>query len=317
VAEKTNVAIIGLGAIGQRVLRDFEQHEKVEVTALCDMDETALNGLKERMPNAALYRDHQDMLEREDVQLVYLAVPPKFHQDIALDVIEKGIHLLCEKPLANSLEEAAEMKEAAEKAGIVHAMNFPMVYSTVFHLLKEKVLSGELGGIKRVELNLHFTQWPRAWQRNNWISSREQGGFIREVAPHYIQMIQSLFGKLKVTSSFIDYPEDLQLCEKGFISRLELEGGVPVLFNGVSGIGQKEHLSFKIFGENGTLDLTNWSQLAETKGESESTAIHVERTKSMNLVTELLNAIEGERAHLVSFDEGLEVQRVLEEILKN
>ena len=174
------VGIISIGAIGERVLNKFVQHPLTEVAAVCDVSEQRLTQIKEKI-TCDTYTNYLDMLKDEDISLVYLAVPPKFHHKIALDIIAAKKHLLCEKPLANSTTEAAEMAETAEAASIVNAINFPMPYSNVFQTFKEKIQSGGIGKVSRVEVHLNFTTWPRAWQQNDWIASREQGGFIREV----------------------------------------------------------------------------------------------------------------------------------------
>jgi predicted dehydrogenase len=305
-----------MGAIGERILRQFQQHEEFEIAALCDRNVKRLNNFKVELPDTAMYTDHLDMLQDETIELIYLGVPPKFHHSIAMDIIRRGKNLLCEKPLANSVEEAKEMVEAAERANIVHAMNFPMVYSQAFQVFKEKIQSRELGKIQKVELHLQFTQWPRAWQKNEWISSREQGGFIREVAPHFIQMIQDLFGEMGDINSFVQYPEDELLSETSFISSMKLPGDIPVLFNGIAGIGQKEHLSFKVFGDKGTLDLVNWGILSQSTAADNGEIIPLESSETSSLAGELLKAIKGDSGKLVSFKEGYRVQKVLEELIK-
>lgn len=315
-SEKVKFGLIGMGAIGERVLHQFQQHEEFEIAALCDRNVDRLNKFKNELPDAEMYTDHLEMLQDETIELIYLGVPPKFHHSIAMDIIRRGKNLLCEKPLANSVEEAKEMAEAAERAKIVHAMNFPMVYSQAFQVFKEKIQSGELGKIKNVELHLHFTQWPRVWQKNEWISSREQGGFIREVAPHFIQMIHDVFGEMGEIHSFVEYPEDELLCETSFISSMKLPGGIPVLFNGIAGIGQKEHLSFKVFGDKGTLDMVNWGILSQSTAADNGEIIPLESSDTSSLAGELLKAIKGDSAKLVPFKEGYAVQKVLEELIK-
>ncbi|MDD9312398.1 Gfo/Idh/MocA family protein [Cytobacillus firmus] len=314
--EKIKVGLIGMGAVGERILRQFRQHEEFDIAALCDRNAGQLDKFRAELPDAAMHANYLDLLQDETIKLIYLGVPPKFHHTIAMDIIKSGKHLLCEKPLANSIEEAKEMYEAAENAGIIHAMNFPMAYSPAFKLFMDKIHNGELGKIKKVELHLQFKQWPREWQQNDWISSREQGGFIREVAPHFIHMIHDIFGELDYVHSFVEYPEDERLCETSFSSLLTLPGGIPVLFNGIAGIGQQEHLSFKVFGDKGTLDMQNWSILIQSTAENSGEIIRLDEPET-SLPAEFLKAIRGDKALLVSFKEGYKVQKVLERILLN
>ncbi|WP_442593604.1 Gfo/Idh/MocA family protein [Neobacillus sp. D3-1R] len=310
------VGVIGLGAIGERVLNKFVQHPLTEVAAVCDVSENRLEAIKQKH-NVTTYTNYKEMLKDDSINLVYLAVPPKFHHRIALDIISAKKNFLCEKPLANSISEASEMAQAAEEANIVNAINFPMVYSNVFQSFKEKIVNGEIGTVKRVEVQMYFTTWPRAWQKNDWIASREQGGYIREVGPHYIQMVQDVFGNLKNVQSFVDYPEDPTLCENGFVARMELENGTTVMFNGLSNIGQKEHISFKVYGDKGTVEITNWSVLSSSEGDQAPVTHPLQREDKYDLVEELVKAMNGEEALLVSFRKGYEVQRVLESLLGN
>ncbi|MCS0822458.1 Gfo/Idh/MocA family oxidoreductase [Cytobacillus firmus] len=312
--EKIKVGLIGMGAVGERILRQFRQHEEFEIAALCDRKADRLDKFKAELPDAAIHTNHFDLLKDETIKLIYLGVPPKWHHSISMDIIKSGKHLLCEKPLANSIEEAKEMYEAAENAGIIHTMNFPMAYSPAFKMFREKIQNGELGEIKKVELHLQFTQWPREWQQNDWISSREQGGFIREVAPHFVHMILDTFGELLHVRSFVEYPDNEHLCETSFTTSLKLTGGIPVLLNGIAGIGQKEHLSFKVFGEKGTLDMQNWSVLVQSTSENSGEILRLDEPEN-SLPAELCKAIRGEHALLVSFKEGYQVQKVLEKIL--
>ena len=79
-----------------------------------------------------------------------MAVPPKFHHAIVMDVIRAKKHVLCEKPLANSLEEAKEMADAAKEAGIVHAMNFPLNYGQAATKFAELINENYIGKITTI-----------------------------------------------------------------------------------------------------------------------------------------------------------------------
>ncbi|WP_243354986.1 Gfo/Idh/MocA family protein [Bacillus litorisediminis] len=310
------VGIIGLGAVGERLLHKFLEHPETEVAAICDANGERLKTFQEKLPDVQFYTDYKSILADAKIDLVYVAVPPKFHHQIALEVIRAGKPILCEKPLANSYQEAVEMAEAAKKAGVVHAINFPTPYSSVYPILKDKLESGSIGQIKRLELHMYFQEWPREWQHNPWIAKREQGGFVREVSPHFLQVIIDLLGPVQNVYSQLTFPEDPTLCETGIIAHAELQDGTPILINGLSGVGQKEHLAFKIYGDKGVLSLVNWSQLVEETLETPNTIIPTERKDSLlGLIDELVKALKGEPARLVNFDRGIEVQYVLEKLL--
>ncbi|MBS4179281.1 Gfo/Idh/MocA family protein [Lederbergia citrea] len=313
---KINIGIIGLGAVGERLLKQFTAHPETNVTAVSDVNVARLEEMKRDLPEASTYTDYRELLQDKLVDLVYVAVPPKFHHPIVVDVLKAGKHVLCEKPLANSLEEAKEMLELAETAGVVHAINFPLPYSNPVEVLEEKIRGGYIGNLKRVELTMQFPAWPREWQQNPWIAGREQGGFVREITPHYIQLMHQLFGAVKNIHTYIEYPENEAQCETGIIARMELENGVPILVDGLSGIGKKEEINFRMYGDKGVLSLLNWSVLTGSNLlEQENVEIERENART-GLIDELVKAISGERAKLVTFKEGFAVQEVLEKLLE-
>ncbi|SHG50174.1 Gfo/Idh/MocA family protein [Ornithinibacillus halophilus] len=313
--KQLNIGIIGLGAIGERLLRQFHTHPSTNIVAISDVNEQRMIEMKELVSEVNLYNNYKDLIANEEVELVYVAVPPKFHYSIALDVLNAGKHILCEKPLANSLEEAIEMKEKAEAAGVVNAINFPLPYSNPVNTLSNLIQKDEIGKLRRIELTMKFPEWPRSWQQNEWIARREQGGFIREITPHFIQLTQQLFGKVGNVQTFVEYPENEKNCETGVIARLQLEAGTPILVNGLSGVGQKEELSYKMIGENGVLSLVNWGQLTYTTMEKENETIAIRDNEQPGLIDELINAVSGKPSKLITFKEGYEVQRILEGLL--
>ena len=97
-------------------------------------------------------------------------------------------------------------------------------------------------------MQTYFPHWPRIWQQNPWIASREQGGFTREVFPHYLQLMYRMFGQISITSHQTVYPEDETLAETSVLAIGKTVNDIPVFLNGISGIGQQEELSYTVYG---------------------------------------------------------------------
>lgn len=311
------VGVIGLGVIGEELVHAFLKHPETEVVAVCDVVKERAQLLSQILDGIAWYTDYKELLQKADIDLVYVAVPPKYHHAVALDVLASGKHILCEKPLANTLEEAREMLDRAEQAGVVHAMNFPVYYRNVFKQIKSLVSSGEIGEVRRVEIMTQFHQWPREWQQTEWIGGREQGGFVREVIPHYIQMTYALFGQLDQIQSQLEFPADPEKCETGILASMKTANGAHVVVNGVSQIAQQEHISFTIYGTNGTLSLVNWSRLEAGKRGEPLSEISVQPNEHIqDVITNVTSAINGGNADLVDFRAGYEIQKVIESLLQ-
>jgi predicted dehydrogenase len=308
------VGMIGVGGVGELLLKTFIESNLTSVVGIHDKNAERLNVLKDKY-GVEIYDNAEKLLENEEVELVYIGVPPKFHHSIALEVMKAGKHVLCEKPLANSVEEAQELAEESQKRNQVYAMNFPTTYRRAFMEMERKVVDGDLGDIRKVEVQCYFKEWPRSWQQNAWINSREQGGFVKEVFPHFIQMIQRLFGNFELIHSWVEYPEDEQLCETGVVAIGRIERNrVPILLNGASALGQEEYLHFTVYGTEQTVSLVNWRDLWVTTKSGKEKIELTEVNQLEQLVENVVNAIKGEPATIVTFNQGYEVQKVLEAI---
>lgn len=309
--------MIGLGAVGERLLRAFEANADTEVVAVCDTNEERVRTVAEQLGGVFGARDYREVLAQPQVEVVYVAVPPKFHRDIVINAFAAGKHVLCEKPLANSVEEAAAMRDAAVASGLVHAMHFPMMYRPEFAEMKRLVEEGYLGDLRRIELKAHFQQWPRPWQVNPWIATREQGGFVREVFPHYIHMIQEMFGRVAETEAVLEFTKEPGHSETGMMGRMMMESGTPVLLDGLADTAKPEEIVFGAYGTEGSLVLTNWSVLWKGgPGQAVEKVEVLQADRHIGLVTELVRAIGGQPATIVDFEKGYEVQVVLEQLLQ-
>ncbi|MEH7443162.1 Gfo/Idh/MocA family oxidoreductase [Bacillus sp. JJ1122] len=310
------VGVIGLGAIGQRLIQGFENHPETVIAAVCDTLEKRTKEVAAQLGGIPAFRDHNEMLEQVELDLVYVAVPPKFHHAVASDVMKKGIHILCEKPLANSLEEAESLLNQAQAAGVVHAMNFPLNYSPAARTFEKMIKTDYVGKLRRVQLKMHFPEWPRPWQQNAWVASKEQGGYVLEVGIHYIQQIQRIFGDVKVKDVQLQFPEDPHACENAILATLELSDGTPVLIDGMSQIAGKEEIAFTAYGTEGTLSLLNWGQLEGGKIGEDIVPLDADNSMTDSLIDNLVKGVKGEEASIIDFAAGYEAQVVLEELRK-
>ncbi|WP_223587614.1 Gfo/Idh/MocA family protein [Neobacillus bataviensis] len=311
-----HIGIIGLGAIGQRLIKKFKEHPDVEITAVCDRLESLVRETSNALGGVHTYTDYQGLIADQRVDLIYVAVPPKFHHPIVMDVLKAKKHVLCEKPLANSLDEAKEMAQAAKEAGVIHAMNFPLNYEQGATKFAEMIGQNYVGKLRRLQLTMHFPEWPRFWQKNDWVGEREQGGFVLEVGVHFIQQTLKVFGAIKNIQTRLELPDDPQKCETGVIATGELEDGTPVLIEGLSQIAGKEHIGYTAYGSEGILSLENWGELKGGKNGEELNVISFDETKPNRLIDELVKAANGQKAELYDFEVGYRAQEILEELRK-
>jgi len=119
--KKIKTAHIGVGGMGKADLNDIASHKKVEVYALCDVDNKALVEAGKLFPNAKLFKDYRKMLENihEDIDAVIVSTPDHTHAPASIMAMEYNKHVYCQKPLTHHVSEARRMKKLAEEKNLI------------------------------------------------------------------------------------------------------------------------------------------------------------------------------------------------------
>ncbi len=143
---KLNAAVIGVGQMGRHHARNYREIPTTNLVAVADCDEKAGQEVAEKY-QAKFYRDYLEMLEKEKIDLVSIAVPTGLHKKIALDCIRLGKHILIEKPIAASVSEAKQIVEKAKHKGIKFTVGHIERFNPAVLKLKEMIDSGKLGEI--------------------------------------------------------------------------------------------------------------------------------------------------------------------------
>ncbi len=142
--KKVGLGVIGLGAFGQNHVKVYAEHPQAELVAVCDIKEDLTKKTAERY-GVEGYTDYHEMLKNPGLEAVSVVTPDFLHRNPVIAVVEAGKHVLCEKPLAITIEEAEEMVRAAEKAAVTLMVDFHNRWNPPFTLTKEAVDKGEFG----------------------------------------------------------------------------------------------------------------------------------------------------------------------------
>lgn len=309
---QTTFAVIGTGIVGERIINQLLANPNCKIVSAFDENAQRLQEMKSKY-ELPIANSIEELFETKP-HWVYIGTPPNSHASLALQAAEKGCLVLSEKPLAHDVESGKLMVESAKQANVLTAMHFPLMYSPAIQTLMNEVEDNTLGEILRVELQTYFPHWPRKWQQNPWIGSRAQGGFIREVFPHYLQIMYRLFGEFTFSAHHTKYPEDQSLSETGTSAFGQTHSGIHILINGLSGVGQEELLEFKVFGTKKVMTIRNWSELWGSEKDEPEKKVEINKT-TKSLWDACHDARSGKEASLVSFEEGLIVQRWIDELL--
>jgi predicted dehydrogenase len=163
------LAIIGTGYRAwahQAILKTMPAYQ---VVALADPTPENLDRAATLSPGAARYSDYRKLLaERKDIDAVVIITPSFLHAEVAVAALEHGLPVLCEKPIATTVEDANRMMEASRKAGKPLYIGFQKRLVPVTSKMQELVASGEIGKLLLVSGNLFRGDWnPKSWKYTN------------------------------------------------------------------------------------------------------------------------------------------------------
>lgn len=141
-----NVGVIGVGAMGENHVRVYNKMEEANLVAVSDVSERALKKIEKKY-GAKGYTEYSELLENPEIEAVSVCVPTTFHHAAVMEAIKHGKHVLVEKPIAFTLEEAEEMIAAAKEAGVLLATGHVERFNPAVKKAKELIDDGVIGDI--------------------------------------------------------------------------------------------------------------------------------------------------------------------------
>ncbi|MDX1434226.1 MAG: Gfo/Idh/MocA family oxidoreductase [Gammaproteobacteria bacterium] len=317
---KHPVSIIGLGVMGQRMLTNMHKYAGFAPVVAWDPDEGACRRTAEQYPRLEIAADAAAAIEHPATRVVYIASPPRSHEAHALAAIAAGKAVYCEKPLGVDVAASRRMTETAEASAAVDIVNFSLASAAATTEIERRLARGEAGELAGVDIRLHFSQWPRAWQMDaaGWLSRRAEGGFTREVLSHWIYLTQRLFGALTLHRASARYPGG-DAAETHLVARLEADG-LPVSVAGSVGGSGPDLVEYTIWGSRTSLRVFDWNRLfSSTGGEWQAELTHIADAREAGYELQLAHAaraVAGETHTMPGFADALAVQVLIEAMLE-
>jgi len=317
------VGVIGVGSMGRNHARVYWELPGLTLVGVADTNKSTSDTVAAHY-NTKSYTDYRRLLDEQRPDAVTICVPTSFHLEIALEVIQRGIHLLVEKPISSTVEEGKQMMKAAEQAGVKlmigHIERFnPAIVALKQHLAKQKVGRVFKVGARR--------EGPLPVRINDV-------GVVVDLAVHDLDIIRYVTGAEIIRV----YAET----EGGFHSHYEdLMGGLLRLSDGTIGILACNWITptkireFVVVGERGmykvdyiTQDLffyenevvnhSDWATLGLLRGVHEGSMIRYHVNKKEPLLSEqeaFIAAVRGDAEVAVTGQDGLRALELAEAIV--
>lgn len=192
--EILRTAILGCGSFAHRHAQNLMNlPEQNRLVAFCDhnLENARAYNDKYAEGKAKLYDDHHDLLEKEDLDLLVIALPPFAHSDEVELAAKRGVHLLMEKPIALSSEHAWSMVRAVEAAGIRTQVGFMFRFGEAIEELKGMIASGKAGLPGLMSARYFCNSLHAPW----WRSREKSGGQLVEQIIHMVDLMRYLLGE--------------------------------------------------------------------------------------------------------------------------
>jgi predicted dehydrogenase len=198
------VALVGCGVIAPQHITAFaKQQERARLVAFCDLDrekaEHARQLYKQRLGRASQSRiltSYDEVLEDKTIDAVDLCLPHHLHAEYAIAAARAGKHILCEKPLANTLEDCDRMIAAAKEANVVLFHGENMRLDPVVNRAAEIVCEGRIGTITGLQQT--YAHWQPEAMNRGWRARPEEagGGQLMDAAIHHVDILRHIGGEI-------------------------------------------------------------------------------------------------------------------------
>lgn len=332
--KKIGIAIIGAGAIADAHIKAYTLYPDLcEVRAVCDIfPEKAEALIQANALPAKAYKDYQDALASGEIDAVSICLPPQMHADIAVASLRSGCHVICEKPMACSLEECDMMIRAAEESGKILSVVVQNRCKTPNQKVKTILDEGQIGKILFATVD---SLWWRGqsyydlWWRGTW--DKESSGAMASHGVHHIDLMQWMLGMPKSVYAVIDnVGHDNSECEDLGMAILRYPDKLVRLTTSIVNHNEDQELQFH--GEKASVAVP-WKVAANTSmvnGFPEENTEEVARLQAYyDALPELereghpaqllnfLRAIRGEEALMVDGAEGRKTIELITAIYKS
>ncbi|KOO50863.1 Gfo/Idh/MocA family protein [Priestia koreensis] len=189
------IGIVGLGSISEHHIKPYLTNSDVEVVALCDLNEVRLREKGKLYGINHLYTSYEEMLKESEVEAISICTWNNSHAEIAIKALEADKHVLVEKPLCKTVEEALRVEEAVKKSGKVLQVGFVRRFGENTTILQKFLDGGDLGEIYYAKASCIR----RLGNPGGWFSDRERsgGGPLIDLGVHMIDICWYLMGKPK------------------------------------------------------------------------------------------------------------------------
>ena len=334
---RVRVGVVGLG-IGRWHVESYLAIPEAEVVALCDIDQEKLKTAATRYGIAKVYADYEELCQSNNVDAVSICVPNYMHMPVAVYALERGKHILCEKPLSASSEEGKKILKTANRfpdLKAMVAMKFRFNRDSIY--VKNMVRSGDLGEVY-YGFSTHLMQLGGIPGIGSWYTRKKLsgGGSLADDGVDFLDLMWWLMGCPKPVEAFGSTYAKFGPYGKGAKDQMEgssanvfdvedlalgiirFENGASVMFeNAWAASVDKEIIRMRLCGTKGGATLLPFRICYEEDGEIVSKTPDLTKVKSENQFRHFINCILNDEQPIPTIEQGVIVLSMLDAIYRS
>ncbi len=279
--------IVNVGMVGTSWWADamhlpaLDSHPHARTIAICGRNRANAQKMADTWQIPQVYTDYADMIDHADLDAIVISTPNDSHYPIAMKALARGLHVLCEKPIALTYAQAREMAEAAAAKQIKTLVPFTYRFMPTARYLKELISGGYLGTAYHLNLR-YYTGYAREgdyrWRFDRGIAG---SGVVGDLGSHFLYLAEWLYGKISAISCRLSYyvprpatdPQGnaYEVTDDSCMLTVEFASGAMGMIHCTAvcyedtPFGQTHHMEFH--GSDGTLySFTDWDKIQQVKG---------------------------------------------------
>ena len=318
-------AVIGVGSMGKNHARIYWELPNVDLVGVADFDQATADLIANKYGTKAYY-DYRDLLDEAKPDAVTLAVPTIYHHDVALEIIDRGIPLLIEKPIAYTIEEGQSIIDAAKRKNVKLMIGHIERFNPAILTLKEHINQGKLGRIFQMD----------AHRQGPFPARIADVGVVVDLAVHDLDVMRFVSQKeiirvyaeteKHIHSKYEDLLTGLVRFSDGIVGTLTINWLTPTkirefIVTGERGLYRCDYLTQDLyFFENPVSSGSEWDNLRVLRGVREGQMVRHIIAKKEPLRSEqeaFLDAVENDAPVAVSGEDGLRALELAKTIVES
>jgi UDP-N-acetyl-2-amino-2-deoxyglucuronate dehydrogenase len=323
---KTRFALVGAGVISTSHAKAITGNPRAELVAVCDTEVEKAQKLADTYQIGSVYKDFQEMLKRDDIDVINVCLPSGMHSDYTVEAAQAGKHILCEKPLDITREKMDRMidetRSRGVKLGVIYQRRtFPAAIAT-----RKAIQEGKLGTMVLGDAYLKYYRSPEYYKSAGWRGTwaLDGGGALMNQGVHGVDLIQWMMGDIHSVFAYSSaLVRDIEV-EDTAVAAVKYKNGAFGVIQGTTSVYPGQETRFEVHGNDGTIIFGDSGFKQWKLQGSDETAPQVEATKSASsdpknisanghfiLVDDMIQAIWDNRDPMVTGEEARKAVKVI------